>query len=401
MKVVGLITEYNPFHNGHLYHLKEAKKKTHSDYSIAIMSGNFLQRGEPALMDKWTRAKIAVENGVDLVIELPTFFALNSAEYFAKGAVSILDSLNIIDTIVFGSEHGHMDLLSNIASHLIDETDQFTNQLQIELKKGHSFPKARASALSHLLSDDLKDILNSPNNILGIEYIKWLKKLNSKIEVDTVRRTGTNYHDIHFENNIASATAVRLELKNANYLLDAVKQVIPEGTYTHMKEYEPFIYPESLFPYLDYLLRVTNYDTLAKIHDISEGLENRILSSILEANSYMDLVDLTKSKRYTQTRIQRVLAKALLQVTDDYLNYSDKDFEYMRILAMNNNGQALIKQIKKATEIPIITNLNKVKDLNTNQQKLLDLDIKASNLYALLQGQRPGIDYKTNPFTNK
>ena len=187
MKIVGLITEYNPFHNGHLYHLEKSKSITGCDYTVSVMSGNFLQRGEPALTDKWIRAKMAIDNGVDLVIELPTLYACQSAEFFAYGAIKLLDSLNVIDYVSFGSEVGSIKDLKKIASILVNEPKEFKDILRDTLKLGIAFPKARSQALKKYLTlknitiDNVEDILNNPNNILGIEYIKALLKIDSKI----------------------------------------------------------------------------------------------------------------------------------------------------------------------------------------------------------------------------
>ncbi|MGL5084152.1 MAG: tRNA(Met) cytidine acetate ligase, partial [Clostridium sp.] len=209
MNITGIITEYNPFHNGHLYHLDSAKSRTSSDGIICIMSGNFMQRGEAAMVDKFERTKMAIENGVDLVLELPTFYALSSAEQFAKGSVSILNSLGVVNNIFFGSECGNVDDLIKIAKVLVHEPLEFKEELKINLDKGLTFAKSREISLVKLLKDEnLSQILQNSNNILGIEYIKALLTLNSEISPLTLKREGASYNDKTLSSQFASATSI-------------------------------------------------------------------------------------------------------------------------------------------------------------------------------------------------
>lgn len=214
MNITGIITEYNPFHNGHLYHLNSAKKETNCDGVVCVMSGNFVQRGEPALIDKWKRAEMAILNGVDLVIELPTFYALSSAEFFAKGSISILDSISVIDNIFFGSECGNISYLEKIAKTLTLESFDLQSKIKENLKSGMTFAKARELSLKDILKDDsLEEVLSSSNNILGIEYIKSLINLNSSILPITLKREGSRYNDKSLTSTFASATSIRENLK--------------------------------------------------------------------------------------------------------------------------------------------------------------------------------------------
>ncbi|MGO1820465.1 MAG: tRNA(Met) cytidine acetate ligase, partial [Senegalia sp. (in: firmicutes)] len=209
MKIVGLVTEYNPFHNGHKYHLERSKYETNCDYSIAIMSGNFVQRGEPAICDKWSRAKMAIDSGVDLVIELPTLYSTMSAEFFSYGAIKILDSLNSIDFISFGSETNDLKKLNSISKILAFEPLEFKYSLKKYLNEGNVFPKARSLALKEILKDkDLDKIINNPNNILAIEYMKSLIKLKSTIKAHSIKRISSNYNDKNLTGEISSATAI-------------------------------------------------------------------------------------------------------------------------------------------------------------------------------------------------
>lgn len=231
-KVLGIIAEYNPFHNGHLYHLEKAKKDTDSNYTVAVMSGNFTQRGTTSLMDKWSKAKIAVNNGIDLVLELPVLYATSSAENFAEGAVKILNSLGIVDSLAFGAETPDMEVLNKCADVLFHEPKKYKTLLSHELSKGLSFPKARENALMIYLNDIRKfaNVLSSPNNILGIEYIKALKKLKSTIEPYAIARHEVGYHDLNYTENTASSTAIRDLIKNNGF--NALSSLVPASSYS-------------------------------------------------------------------------------------------------------------------------------------------------------------------------
>lgn len=373
MAVVGLITEYNPFHNGHLHHLIESKKKAKADYSIAIMSGHFLQRGEPAIMDKWTRAKTAVEAGVDLVIELPTLFSSASAEFFAKGSVAILDQLNIVDTLCFGSEDGKLDSIDQVAQLLTDPSELFTQNLQDHLKAGLSFPKAREKAIN---SANI-DLEFKPNNILGIEYLKALKQLRSKIEPMTIQRVKADYNSLDLKDDIASATAIRNGLKENK----AIHSYVPKTTFDALNQ-QTLLYKENLEDLILYQLRTLDVEDIAKIHDVSEGLEYKIKKAS-SAATYEALIERIISKRFTRTRIQRILIKILLNIKKDDLNDLPR---YARILAFNDKGKTLLRRIKKESDITLINNLNKT-NLDKDIKKMIAFDIKATNVYNLLYSE--------------
>ncbi|MCJ0374438.1 hypothetical protein C4007_08045, partial [Clostridioides difficile] len=295
MNILGLIVEYNPFHNGHIYHLSKSIEKTNATHTVAIMSGNFLQRGEPALFDKYTRAKIAVENGVDLVIELPTLFACQSAEIFSHGAITILNSLNCINSICFGSEEGNTEILYNIAEILANEPNEFKLLLKKYLDDGLLFPTARANALFDYIHQDKKNnfiqnyskeqlskTLNSSNNILGIEYIKNLIHLNSSIKPFTISRVQSEYNSEEIESDICSATAIRTSLKE-NTDLFHLKNVIPEKTYNILNEkidngFLP-MFDDFFFDILKTII-LRDMDTLKEYFEVNEGIENRIYKDI-------------------------------------------------------------------------------------------------------------------------
>ncbi|TCK98319.1 putative nucleotidyltransferase [Natranaerovirga hydrolytica] len=394
MRVVGLIVEYNPFHNGHLYHLQQAKKITNADYVVAVMSGDFLQRGMPAIMDKWERTHMAIDNGVDLVIQLPTFFSTGSAEFFARGAIEILNRLGIVDTICFGSECGQVDLLKEIASVLVNEPPFFKESLMKHLGTGLSFPNARSKALvdyfSFIQEDHLEliHVLNSPNNILGIEYIKSLIESKSTIMPYTFKRKVSGYHDKSMEQNIASATGIRHFLNESNALQDLM-HTVPKATYRIMNQYHNKKFPlfiDDFSSYLFYKLLNASPKDLMKYVDVSEGLEDRILNYSKECDCITTLIDRVKTKRFTYTRIQRALIHILLDIEQNDLDYymSYNRMPYIKLLGFKKDSQRLLKSIKNNCDTPIVSNVNKgLQLLTTPALKMINKDIYASNLYNL------------------
>lgn len=391
MKIQGIIAEYNPFHNGHKYHIETGKKISSSTHTIVVMSGNFVQRGEPAIFDKFIRAKMAIKEGADLVIELPTVFSLGSAEYFGHGAVSLLNSLGIVDVLSFGCEDDNMTPFEKIASILCNEPEQYKSILKSYLNKGLSFPKAREKALSEFaFSGENVENLFKPNNILGIEYIKSLKKLKSSISINPVKRTGVSYYSSDIKDGIASATKIRKLINDDNTelvrkavpkeIFSLINQLIENKEYSRLEDFEEIIYSNLL---------LSTPEKLQSINDISEGIENRILGSI-EPNINIDhYLDNISAKRYTRTRLQRILIKILLNLTDDYYKDSSGCHTsplYARILAFNSKGREILGELKKSSQIPIITNMNKFdRELLADNGKMLDMDILATNLYSLVQ----------------
>ena len=408
-KVLGIIAEYNPFHNGHLYHLENSKKLTGCDYTIAIMSGNFTQRGSTSIIDKWTKTKIALSNGIDLVIELPVLYSISSAENFADGAIKILNSLGVVDYLSFGAEASDLNILNDIASVLVDEPDEYKNILSHELKKGVSFPKARENALLNFFNDTskYKSTLSSPNNILGIEYLKALKKYNSAIKPICVKRFEAEYNNTNFSNNIASATAIRNLIKNKDF--DVIKNLVSDVTYSILMEN---VKNNHIVEDLDifekeiiYVLRKMSIEEIANLPDVSEGLEFAIKNVANSCNSIVELLNLIKSKRYTQTRIQRILLYALLGITKKDMEISKNAIPYARVLGFNENGKKLVSEISKNNpNLKIITSVKKFVDNNTdeNLKVILDKDIFASNVYTLgFQNNSLGnLDFKNGIIKN-
>ena len=388
--VLGIIAEYNPFHNGHLYHLESSKKLTGCDFSIAIIGGNFTQRGSTSIINKWEKTKMALLSGIDLVIELPVIYSISSAENFADGAIKILNSLGIVDYISFGSETADVNILKNIANVLYFEPNEYKNILSHELKKGLSFPKARENSLLMYLNDIRKysGILSSPNNILGIEYLKALKKYNSKINPICVKRFESEYNSTDFSDDIASATAIRSLIKNKSF--EIIKTLLPSNTYSilldnirngHIVE-DLNIFEKEII----YVLRKMSIEEISNLPDVSEGLEFAIKDAANSCNSIIELLSIIKSKRYTSTRIQRILLYALLGITKKDMEISKSTLPYVRILGFNENGAKLVSEISKNNpKLNIITSVKKFVDSNKNKnlKQMLDKDIFATNVYTI------------------
>lgn len=422
-KVLGIIAEYNPFHNGHLYHLKASKKLTGANYTVAIISGNFTQRGSTSIVDKWSKTKMALENGIDLVIELPVLYSISSAENFADGAIKILNSLGIVDYLSFGAETSDISILNNIANILYSEPEGYKKLLSIELEKGLSFPKARENALLDYIknSDDIvpenriidfekySKVLSSPNNILGIEYLKALKKYKSSIKPVCISRFKAEYNSSNFSENIASATAIRELIKNKNF--DTIKTVIPLESSSVLMD---CINSGCVVPDLNrfekeiiYTLRKMSIEEIANIPDVSEGLEFSIKKAANSCNNINEFLDIVKSKRYTITRLQRILLYALLSISKENMQISKKvEKPYIRVLGFNDNGKKLVSEIAtKNPELKLITSVKKFVDSNSNKdlQIIFDKDVLATDMYSLAfeNNSLANLDFKNSVITFK
>lgn len=389
-KVLGIIAEYNPFHNGHLYHIKKSIEETGASSVICVMSGNFVQRGNTSIVDKWTKTKMALTNGVDLVLELPTIYSVSSAENFAEGAIRLLDSLKIVDTISFGMEAKDIASLNNIANVLYTEPKEYTTILEHELRKGVSFPKARENAVMMYLNDikQYANILTGSNNILAIEYLKAIKKLKSKLNPIGIRREKVLYNDEIIIDDFASATAIRKMIATGQF--SDIQKVMPKSSYALLAdELRKGHYVLDLSKFqkeIIYNLRKMSVEEIAQLVDVSEGLENAIKNAANSSNNLVDFVNIVKSKRYTQTRIQRILIYALLGITNSKMLAFKKAVPYARVLGFNENGKQLISQIaKKNKKVQIVTSVKKYMDESKNKvlKEMLETDILATNVYTL------------------
>lgn len=378
MKTVGLITEYNPFHNGHAYHIKKARELTGADTVIVVMSGDFVQRGTPAIMPKHLRATCALLAGASLVIELPVCFATGSAEYFAWGAVSLLHELGCIDSICFGSECGHVQILDEIAQILLSEPPAYSDALKDALKKGCSYPAARQQALS-IYSDQYKEVLASPNNILGIEYLKALHKLQSNIKAFSIKRIGAGYHDTDSSQSLSSATAIRTDIHNMEMLRNQMPAVCFEFLQDSYQTRYPII-PDDFSLLLKARLLTETSESLCRYMDVSPDLANRIIHM---RNDYMNMeqfCDLLKTKELTRSRISRSLMHILLGITHDWHHSMQSSVPYARILGFRKDRAEIFRKLKSSSSIPLITRPAQA-ELNASAQEMLALDLYASDLY--------------------
>lgn len=387
--VLGIVAEYNPFHNGHLYHLLKSKEEAKADSVISVIGGNFTQRGEPSLLDKWCKAEMALANGADLVIELPVLYSISSAENFADGAIKILNSLKIVDSVSFGTESENLNKLNIISNTLYKEPKEYKDLLYSFLKDGKSYPKAREQALVKYLKDpEYASIISSPNNILGIEYLKALKKYGSKISPINLQRIEVGHLSKDYSSEFASATAVR-NLVYSNRIKD-VKSYIPPVSYTILtEELKAGHFVKDISRYeniIIYNLRNMPVEKIAELPDVSEGLEHLLKKAANSCNTIEDFISIVKTKRYTETRIRRILLYSLLKITKKDMAISKKTIPYIRVLGWNERGKFLISKVISANpRINVITSVKKFEDINMNKnlKTMLDKDILATNVYTL------------------
>lgn len=390
MKTVGIIAEYNPFHNGHAYLLSKAKEVTGADYCIVVMSGDFVQRGAPALMNKYLRTEIALRNGADIVLELPVCYSLSSAEYYASGAVALLDKLGVTDTLCFGSECGDIKLLSEFASQLLSESKKFKSVLNLHLRSGMSYPNARNMALQasapHLSSQI--GIMSGSNNILGIEYCKALSRRASSIVPYTIRRTGACYHDASLDAGYSSALAIRSALA-ATGELSSIQDQVPLSAYTLMEDHYGADYPifsDDLSTLLHYQLLSELPDGYTSHPDIDQKLSDRIAKMLPQYQDFHTFCELLNTKNRTYTRIARSMMHILLHIQEEEMTtYCEEDYIfYARMLGFRKDAKPLLSAIKENSAVPLISKLADADALLTpTGREMLTKDIFASHIYQL------------------
>ncbi|MGA9228356.1 MAG: nucleotidyltransferase [Mesobacillus sp.] len=383
MKAVGVVVEYNPFHNGHLFHLQQAKGQSGAEIAIAAMSGNFLQRGEPALVSKWARTRMALSAGVDIVFELPYRFATQHAEVFADGAVSILSSAGC-STLVFGSESGDLGAFERTILFLEKNNEQFQENIKYYTSKGNSYPKSISLSFQSLSPSETFIDISSPNNILGLHYIQAINKQKSRMLPDTITRKSAGYHDEHFSSaTIASATSIRKALFGASGEMDTIKSLVPYTSFEQLSEYKEnfggFQSWENYWPLLKYKLLQSSPAEIRDFYEVEEGLENRLLSTAASSSSFHEFMESIKTKRYTWTRLQRVCLHILTNTKKDEMKKPQNTVNYLRLLGATEKGREYLKLYKKNFTLPVISKLSAYSDPD------LDLDIKASRIYALGQ----------------
>ena len=403
MKAVGLVTEYNPFHNGHLYHLNKAMELTGADISVAVMSGDFVQRGELAVLDKYTRASMALNSGVNLVVELPVNYAVSSAESFAAGALKVLDYIKA-DSIAFGSESGNIERLSKLAHILCDNEDTLYKEISKYTANGISYAAARQKVVEKLTDKDTAAMLTSSNNILAVEYLKAIIKNNYAIKPYTIKRQGDSYNDTDIMSDYASATALRGNLK-----ADNISKYIPVKAGLILSSNTNYIYPdditEALFTRLLDILFASSYDknvfieNVMKYPDVNKEIAGRLYKSAMdmitrtvphgagskdnEAFSFGSLCEHIKTKEVPLSRIKRALVRITLGLDKKHMEkYSNEP--YIRVLGFDKKGQEYLSNIRKTVEVPLITKTADYKEI------LLD-DIHAANIYNMIVAGKYGV----------
>ena len=386
MPLCAITAEYNPFHTGHKYQLDLLKKEY--DGIIVIMSGNFTQRGDVAVINKWERAKSAILCGADLVLELPTVYAMNTAERFAYGAISIMNSLGCIDAVSFGSECGDIGMLTKAAEITANETPEIKEKIKRLLSSGEAYAAARTKAYSGIIDSG---ILSKPNNILAVEYIRHLIKSNSKILPVTHKREGAGYNSDSLEAVYASASAVR----NAGCDYDKIKNFIPPEIFELYKNANKYSL-SCLDTAAVYHIRKNGPESMKNILECTEGIENRICNASRTASTIAEIEDMSSSKRTTRAKIRRIILSSMLGITKEMCFAKP---EYARVLGADKTGTEILAMMKKTSDIEIITKIGSYKN------KMLDIDILAGDIHALanenISSRNAGSDYLQIPHITK
>lgn len=391
MKTAGIIAEYNPFHTGHEYQIKYVKEKLGADFVVIAMSGDFVQRGTPALFSKYVRAEMALKGGADLILELPVSSSTASAELFAKGGVQLLDGIGVTDILCFGSECGDTHILMELAKLLVDEPPEFQAALRLNLKEGMTFPKARSQALTEVLPEPWKyqQVLSSPNNILGIEYCKAILREKSSISPVAIKREGNDYHEKSLAENIfPSASAIRkaiMDTYNARILENYLPECCREVFFQTVSDNDYLLENDLDLIYRYRLLQETE-ELLCSYLDMSHSLARRILSCRNQYETFTQFANQLKTKDITYTRIQRALLHMLL-----HIHNVPEQIPYARVLGFRKSSASLLGEIKKHSHIPLLTKLSdasKVLQENPHSLDLLEETTFSSNLYENILAQK-------------
>ena len=379
MKAVGVIVEYNPFHNGHAYHLQQAKEVSGSEIVIAAMSGNFLQRGEPAIVSKWYRAKMALMGGVDLVFELPYQFATQKAETFANGAISLLDAAGC-DSICFGSESGNINAFLKTADKIERMQTQLDKEIKQSMKTGISYPRALSLAYDSIADSTDNVNLTTPNNILGYQYIQAIRSQKSALKPFTIARESAGYHDEHFASaTIVSATSIRKAIFSKENKIDSfIPSYTKELLNDYLTENGQLHQWEDYWPLLQFRLLQATAAELKQIYEIEEGIENRLVKAATQAGSYQEFMEMVKTKRYTWTRLQRISTHILTNANKSEMRTEEEKVSYLRLIGMSEKGKAYLNQQKTQFSLPLISKLS------SYRHKEIDLDIRAARIYAAI-----------------
>ncbi|MFF2586830.1 nucleotidyltransferase [Peribacillus butanolivorans] len=380
MKACGLVVEYNPFHNGHVLHARESRENTGADVVVAVMSGPFLQRGEPAIVSKWARAEMALRGGIDLVIELPYAFATQKAEIFAKGSISLLEYLGC-DSFCFGSEDGRIEPFITAHKILSDNSVAFDAAIKSAMDAGNSYPTSASLAFQSIIqNDDVLD-LTKPNNILGKEYVSVALKNSFSIQPYTIQRVAAGYHETQLPSeSIASATGIRKAIMEQKQELEPVAGYIPQSTRIglehYLSTYSTLHDWEMYWPMLKYRILSSSLMELAEIYEIEEGIEHRFKEMAKQATTFSDFMAAMKTKRYTWTRLQRMCVHIFTHTLKGKMIHNDLP-SYIRLLGMNARGQEYLRTVKKDLPVPLISKLS------AYQKHGIETDLRAAQVYAL------------------
>ncbi len=396
MKICGIVAEYNPFHNGHYYHLQEAKRISSADYIIVVMGGNFMQRGTPAIMDKYERTRVALSCGADLVIELPSYYATGSAEYFANGAVSLLSKLGAVDSLCFGSECGDISILKKLAGIIVDETESYQHCLQSHLREGNTYPVARSAAILQVCPEISSSItiLNSPNNILGIEYIKSIIRQKSSLDPLTMKRFGSDYHDKRLGLNQSSSSALREALWSGIPLSELCDQM-PRAAYDILDNYlqhNELLHLNDFSEIMYYKLLSERQKGFEDFIDVSSALSDRICNNLYKFDGYEAFCNLLKTKEVTYTRISRCLYHIMLNMRKDDLDLYMNELDitpYARVLGFKKEATPIFSEIDKKSQIPLITKLADAKNLLSEPAyEMLQKEITINDIYSSIRASK-------------
>lgn len=389
MKTVAIICEYNPFHTGHKYQINKIRSDFDDAHIVCLMSSNFVQRGDCSILDKHTRGKTALKNGANLVIEMPLFFCTQVAPIFAKGSISTLNALNCIDYLCFGSETNDISNLQKNAKKILIDEKNITSDLKQNLKQGKSFISS--------YSNTLKITPNMSNDILGIEYIKALIETNSKIKPYSIQRLDSSYNDKSLSNLYSSATSIRYFLKNEKDI-SKIKQFIPNNCISYFDEkYTKF--DEDFYKYIKYSI-ITKSKNLDEIFEVNEGIENLIIQNIKKAKNLEDLIKLTKSKRYTYTKIRRIMFNILLDIKKAEINQiksNNYKIPYVKLIGFDDKGRDILKKIKSQSDIEIINKLSSYKAKDEYSSMFLKKELNSTQIYNLDKKSYYFDDFLTSP----
>lgn len=379
MKIGGIVAEYNPFHNGHKYQIEKSKELGEWTHVVAAMSSNYVQRGETALISKWARAEMAVKNGVDLVVEIPTLWSTSFAQRFALGGVSLLDSLGCVDMLSFGSECGDIDELIECKNAI--NSDAVTERLKENLDFGLSFASARAEALRTVYGNRFFDILEEPNNTLGIEYLQALDKLDSSIVPMTIKRVGASHDSIIRSENFACASDIRSMMLGGGREWEMFVPQSVVDIYRREEENNRAPCPNSKLEFsILCCMRQLSAEDIGLSPDVSEGIEYRIHDAALKASSLEELYQLAKTKRYSHARIRRIVLHAFMGfVADDY----KENPPYIHVLAMNEKGKEILKEAKDKAKKPIVTKASDFDGLDDYGRHVFALEDMCTDVYSL------------------